>query len=126
MVRRCYYYTMTDNKKMETLTLSENEIIWNGRVYRYAKDEGEEYVGRTEIAKMEGLWTKRNGKPIPNVSNMYETSRWGAIHFPNFEIEKAAHGAKPWKRREVRAWLNIPPEKRKEMYVEYMKEKEDE
>lgn len=116
---------MLENKK-ETLELSEEQIIWNGRLYRYVRESDEEYIGRTEIAKMAGFWTMRNGKKVPNTSNLYDTSYWAPIYFPNFEIEKAAKGAKPWKRKEVRAWLSIEPWKRKEMYIKYMEEKKDE
>lgn len=114
------------NNEDVTIKIMGDEIIYNGKLYKYVRETDEEFVGRTEIAKMAGFWTKRNGKKVPNTSNLYDTSYWAPIYFPNFEIEKAAKGAKPWKRREVRAWLNIDPSERKAMYIKYLKEKEDE
>ena len=100
-------------------------IELNGIPYKRMRESDEEYVGRSEIARMAGFKRMKGDKEVPNTSNLYPHKKWAPIYFPNFEIEKAGKGKKPWKRKEVRAWLDIPVKKRREMYEEYIKEKND-
>lgn len=91
------------------------EVVINGdRVYKYKENRLEQMCGRREIA--EYLDYHCNGKI--NVTNLYRNNKNAVLQFPNFEIEKAEGGEKPWTRREMEAWLSIPLNKRRQMYKE--------
>lgn len=97
------------------IKISDKEVVVDGRVYVFKLDHENEFCGRREIAEMLG-YRKADGSP--NCSNLYRNTPNAVLQFPNFEIEKAERGEKPWRRREVRAWLSIPLWERKRMYKE--------
>ncbi len=96
-----------------------DEIIVNGdRIYKYKENRLEQMCGRHEIAEYLGY--SCNGKV--NMSNLYSNTKKAILQFPNFEMEKARNGEKPWTRRQMEAWLSIPLKKREQMYKESLDE----
>ncbi len=104
---------------MIKLEIDENTITYNGAVYTRCVDYDSQKCGRTEIAEMCGFF---HSDGTPNVNNLYPTNSKARYCFPNFEIEKANKGAKPWTRKEVREWLSIPLKDRERMYKETLDE----
>lgn len=97
------------------IEISEKSVTVDGVRYDRVADQDKEMCGRFEIAEMLG-YRHKDGKP--NLNNLWKNNKRAVYQFPNFEIEKAEGGAKPWTRAEVRAWLSIPMWKRREMYKE--------
>lgn len=97
------------------IEITDKRIVVDGKVYELAVNGDKEPCGREEIAEMLGY---RLSDGSVNVNNLYRNNPSAVYAFPNFEIEKAAKGAKPWTRAEVRAWLSIPLWERKKMYKE--------
>ena len=101
--------------EVRSIEFNDNEVVVNkDMVFIYKENRLEQMCGRREIA--EYLNYSCNGHT--NTSNLYRNNPNAPLYFPNFEIEKADGGVKPWTRREMEAWLNIPISKRRQMYKE--------
>ncbi len=97
------------------IEITEKVVHVDGKTYVLKPDYDKEPCGRTEIAEMLGY---RFSDGTINENNLYKSNPSAVYAFPNFEMEKAARGAKPWTRSEVKAWLSIPLWERKKMYRE--------
>lgn len=102
-----------------TIEINDKNVVIDGKTYVYKPDAEKEPCGRFEIAEMLGY---RFSDGSVNMNNLYKSNPSAVYAFPNFEIEKAANGAKPWTRSEVKAWLSIPLWERKKMYKETLNE----
>lgn len=96
------------------IEINENTVKIDGRTYQLISSDYD-MCGRKEIAEMCGF---RHSTGEVNTSNLYANNKNAPLFFPNFEIEKAKGKEKPWRRKEVEAWLSIPLWKRKKMWEE--------
>ncbi len=86
------------------LNISDDIIILDGEVYERKRADNEVKVGRKFVAECLGC----------TVNNTY-TRPW---LLPDFG-EALRYDKKPYTKEDVRAWLQIPLPKRKQMYKEY-------
>lgn len=96
------------------IEINGDEVIIDGAVYRLDRSS-QEFWGRKEIAQYLN-YTRSDGHV--NLSNMYSDCPRNRILFPQFAMELANRGAKPWTKRQCIDWLSIPKKERLRMYKE--------